>query len=266
MSKSTDYDKKSLYKRIMKLSHGQSQDEWLINLNFTRLQFLEVKDKLSALKELIGMVAVTGMNVDSTTMRMMKDWVEDLTQQSVNELQREQLPLFYWNTLSKKIVEYDVAAGDLSLSIYQDLTIQDILKYHKENGNIIVFITGNYIPNSRELIEQIFQGLAIAEFIKDKFNDDNVTTIPLNEYYKLRAYDQFKDKDLLKSIMTEYLDLDVNTALNSVNNFIKDNFFSLSGICKAAVCITGVEEVDHHITNYLSIELHGHVNESNLDQ
>ena len=57
MSKSTDYDKNSLFERIIMLSHDEPQDTLLINLNFTRLQFLEVKDKLLALQELISMVA-----------------------------------------------------------------------------------------------------------------------------------------------------------------------------------------------------------------
>ena len=44
----------------------------------------------------------------------------------------------------------------------------------------------DYVQISLELIEQLFHGLAIAKFIKDKLTGDMVT-IPFIEYYKLRT-------------------------------------------------------------------------------
>ena len=166
-------------------------------------------------------------------------------------------------------MEYGVTAGYFYDNQVQ--TIQEVFEYYSEwriNERQKLQDAYNYIGISLELIEQIFQGLVIAKFIEDKFKNDYVVTIPFNEYYKLRAYDQFKDKDLLKNIRTECLGLDEKAMLKTVDSFMKVNYFSVYGIHKEPVSITGIEAMDYYITSYLvdGIKLHGDVVESNVDK
>ena len=177
---------------------------------------------------------------------LIRKLIADLTEDPALNL----LPSFYLQILSKKVEEFK-ATRDLSVNqdqiiqvsedLITDLGVvldrQSILDYQERQNFMdqqrIEYICNcqmvqdarDYVQISLELIEQLFQGLPIAKFIKDKLTGDMVT-IPFNEYYKLRAYNEF-DKDLLVSIMAKCLRLDADTMLKTVDSFMRVNYFSV---------------------------------------